>query len=206
GKTTLDLLPFVPLEGFAVGAVRYGVAEVGARVGVFGGKGAVVEEIGEMVPHSTSKIDYGVAFFGKDNVLKYYLPGFGGWVPTLGAKNRPFFHMKIEDAALIDSPVKTAIETGFAPSVKNAWERGGDIYGLAFPTKSFNIRTPVKADAMGWPHFFEGGHTAINAEGTSYFLVNKTREFVLPGGDLMPKGSVLFRLEDSGAWKPLIRY
>ncbi|MFA6302693.1 MAG: hypothetical protein WC627_06125 [Legionella sp.] len=38
GKTVLDLLPFVPLEGFAVGAVRYGVAEVGARVGVFRGE------------------------------------------------------------------------------------------------------------------------------------------------------------------------
>jgi len=114
--------------------------------------------------------------------------------------------MSIEDAAWIDSPVKAAIESGFAPSVKSAWEQGKDIYGLTFPTKNFNIRPPVKADAMGWPHFFEGGHTAIKAEGTSYFLVNKTREFVLPGGAPIPKGSVLFRLDDGGTWKPLIRY
>ncbi|MFA6302696.1 MAG: hypothetical protein WC627_06140 [Legionella sp.] len=65
GKTTLDLLPFVPLEGFAVGAVRYGVAEVGARVGIFRGGSAVVEKIGQTVP-----IKHPLAGLSSDNVIR----------------------------------------------------------------------------------------------------------------------------------------
>lgn len=104
------------------------------------------------------------------------------------------------------TPVKAAIETGFAPSAEAAWKGGHDIYGISFPREGMNIRLPTQSDAMGWRHFFPGGNTAVNVKDTPFFFVNKTREFVLPGGDHIPKGSVLFRLEDSGAWKPLIRY
>ena len=78
--------------------------------------------------------------------------------------------------------------------------------GIAVPTEGLEIRVPTKADAMGWRHFLEGGHTAINAEGTNSFIVNTTREFVIPGGNPMPKGSVLFRLDDNGGWVPIWRY
>ena len=59
---------------------------------------------------------------------------------------------------------------------------------------------------MGWRHFLSGGRTAVNVEGTNSYLVNKTREFVLEGGKPMPKGSVLFRIEEGGSWNPMWRY
>ena len=110
------------------------------------------------------------------------------------------------DAAKINSAARAAIETGFSPSTLKAWKEGGDIYGITFPAKGLEIRIPTKADAMGWRHFLGGGHTAINAEGTNSFLVNTTREFVIPGGNPMPKGSVLFRVDDNGAWVSIWRY
>jgi hypothetical protein len=37
------------------------------------------------------------------------------------------------------------------------------------------------------------------------FILNSTREYVTPGGNAIPKGSVIFRLDDT-SWKPLWRY
>ena len=64
-------------------------------------------------------------------------------------------------------------------------------------------KVPSAADAGGWPHYLEGGHTAVKLEGPNAgYLVNKTREFVTPGGNPMPKGSVLFKLGPNGEWVP----
>ncbi|MGH8603202.1 MAG: hypothetical protein ACREXR_10645, partial [Gammaproteobacteria bacterium] len=147
----------------------------------------------------------GVAFFGREN-LRYYAGGFDGSAPPLGGSGRTYFFMPIDDAARVTSPVSAAIETGFARSAENAWRAGDDIYGISFPTKGLAPRLPTAADAMGWRHFRPGGNTAVNVEGTDWFIVNKTREFVIDGGAAMPKDSVIFRLGDQGEWAPLWRY
>ncbi len=150
----------------------------------------------------SSELDRGVAFFGKDN-LRYYASNADGSAPKLGAQGRGFFFMPIDDAARLNSPVRVATETGFAPSAQRAWLNGDDIYGVSFPLDGLTPRTPTKVDADGWRHFLEGGHTAVNAEGTNSFIVNQTREFVIDGGIQMPKDTQLFRLGSNGEWIPL---
>jgi hypothetical protein len=76
---------------------------------------------------------------------------------------------------------------------------------LTFPTEGKVITKHTPADAGGWPHYLEGGHTAIKlSDGPNAgYLVNPTREFVIPGGDPVPPGSVLFKLGPNGEWIPM---
>jgi len=150
--------------------------------------------------------DYGVAFFGNSN-LKYYT----GETATLGRDGGTFFFMPIEDSGVIANAADASRYTGRAPSadlayvdVANGTAGDGVIYGLSFPLEGKSTRLPTAADAGGWPHFLEGGHTAVRIEGDKGgFLVNPTREFVLPGGDPVPRGSMLFQLGENGSWQPL---
>lgn len=63
---------------------------------------------------------------------------------------------------------------------------------------------------MPWDgeHYLEGGTTAVKTgDGpTAGYLLNPTREFVIPGGNPVPPGSVLFQLGKNGDWIPLKRY
>ena len=149
-------------------------------------------------PKTTSQ-DYGVAFFGDDN-LKYY----SGSNVKLGAPGgKPFFFMPLDDAAAVKNAGDAVRLTGLAPSAQRAYLKNGDVFGVSFPTKGMKTKVPSAADAGGWPHYLEGGHTAVKLEGPNAgYLVNKTREFVTPGGNPMPKGSVLFKLGPNGEWVP----
>lgn len=150
--------------------------------------------------------DYGVAFFGNSN-LGYYT----GETATLGRSGGSFFFMPIEDSGVIANAADASRYTGRAPSadlayvdVANKTAGDGVIYGISFPLEGKSTRVPTAADAGGWPHFLEGGHTAVRIEGDKGgFLVNPTREFVLPGGDPVPRGSMLFQLGENGSWMPL---
>lgn len=155
---------------------------------------------------------HGVAFFGPDN-LRYY----AGSNATLGTSSSPFFHMPLEDSAMVRSPSDALRYTGRAPSVERevlnpAGGGAPEIYGLSFPLDGLNPRPPTAADAGGWPHYLEGGHTAVRMDdapgrpGTGGYLVNPTREFVVHGGPAVPSGSVLFRLEPDGSWLPVRRF
>jgi len=126
---------------------------------------------------------------------------------TLGRSNSPHFFSPVDDVAGIRSTGEAARETGMAPSVARAYRNGTPVYGVSFPTEGLPVRLPNAADAGGWPHYLNGGQTAVRtADPNGGFLVNATREFVTPGGGPMPKGSVLFRLERGGAWTPLRRW
>jgi hypothetical protein len=148
--------------------------------------------------------DWGVAFFDRD-ILEYYV----GDRATLGSGTAPFFHMPVEDAARINSPSDVLRETGRAPSIERAFERAGpdgpEIYGVAFPRDGVSPRVPTAEDAGGWPHYVEGGRTAVRQDDGS-FVINQTREFVIDGAPRVPDGSVLFRLNPDGSWAPLRRY
>lgn len=147
--------------------------------------------------------DYGVAFFGDDN-LKYYT----GSNVKLGAPGgKPFFFMPLEDSAAVKNAGDAARLTGMAPSAQRAYLKNGEIFGVSFPTDGLNVKAPTAADAGGWPHFLEGGHTAVKLEGPDAgYLVNTTKEFVTPGGNPMPKGSVLFKLGQNGEWLPIRKF
>jgi hypothetical protein len=147
--------------------------------------------------------EYGVAFFGRDNQA-YYTPANA----TIGRTGRPFFLMPLEDSAIVKNAGDAARYTGMAPSAEKAYKTGGDIYGLSFPLDGMTMAKPTAADAMGWEHYLEGGHTAVRTgDGpTAAYLLNPTREFVIPGGNPVPAGAVLFQLGEKGEWMPLKRF
>jgi len=160
------------------------------------------------LPRAASATDkaggYGVAFFGENNIRFYNVEN-----ATLGAKGKSFFLMPLEDSAVVTSAGSAARYTGMSPSTLKAYagEKGGDIFGISFPTKGMEVRLPTAADALGSPHFLEGGHTAVRLEGPNAgYLVNPTREFVVPGGNAVPSGAVMFRIGPNGDWIPVRRF
>lgn len=163
-------------------------------------------DVAALTAKAAQPSEYGVAFFGNSN-LKYYTAGNA----TLGRGGSSFFFMPIEDSGVIANAADASRFTGRAPSADLAYvdvAKGtagdGVIYGISFPLDGKSTRLPTAADAGGWPHFLEGGHTAVRIEGDKGgFLVNPTREFVLPGGDPIPRGSMLFQLGENGSWMPL---
>jgi hypothetical protein len=82
---------------------------------------------------------------------------------------------------MVKDAADAALYTGRAPSAESAYLNGGDIYGLSFPTDGMAITRPTAADAGGWPHFLEGGNTAVRlGDGPNAgYLVNPTREFCI---------------------------
>lgn len=99
-----------------------------------------------------------------------------------------------------------------AQSVAEAHLRGGDVYAVHFPVDPTSLRRPTVSDSGGWEHFYPDptsldpiyGHTAVNTGGGAY-LVNSTRETLVPGGSAVPQGAVLTKLS-SGAWVVVRRY
>ncbi|GAB1269260.1 hypothetical protein NBRC116493_25130 [Aurantivibrio infirmus] len=156
----------------------------------------------EDLPEKDSS-DYGVAFFGEDN-LNYYTRENA----TIGRQESPFFLMPIEDSTAVKNSADAALYTGRAPSAEAAYLNDGDIYGISFPIDTKSLLKPTAEDAGYWPHFLEGGHTAVKTgDGVNAgYLVNPTREFVIPGGEAVPTGSVLFKLGPNGEWSPIRKF
>lgn len=140
--------------------------------------------------------NYGVSFFGEDN-LRYYMVKN----PTLGGKGDQVFHMSVEDSALCRNAHDAARYTGMARSVESAYVNQGELYGIAFPRDGMRIRVPTIKDARGWPHFLEGGKTAVLLEGENTgYLLNPVNEYIIPGGSQIPAGSILFKIGPNGEW------
>jgi YD repeat-containing protein len=139
---------------------------------------------------------YGVSFFDRD-IADRILTN-----PRLGRLNEPHFFMAVEDSATIRDAFDASRFSGRSPGTDRALIAGEPIYGLAFPTDGLGVRGPTSADAGGWAHYLEGGRTAVRTslEPTGGFLVNPTREYIVPGGRPMPSGSVLFQLGSNGEW------
>ena len=171
-------------------------------VGSSGAKKTPAAKDRDVVPSKTNK-DYGVAFFGEDN-LGYYTRESA----TIGREGKTFFFMPLEDSTAVRNAADAARYTGRAPSAERAYLDDGDIHGLSFPTNGMKITKPTAADAGGWPHYLEGGHTAVKTgDGPNAgYLVNPTREFVVPGGNAVPEGSVLFKLGPNGEWFPTRKF
>lgn len=174
------------------------VAAIAPAAGRTPAAAATMDAGGQALRHGD---DYGVAFFGRDNV-RFYTPENA----TLGREGGAFFHMPIADSVLVTDAASAARYTGHAPSALEAYKTGGEIFGISFPRAGLGARVPTAADAGGYVHFLEGGHTAVRTEGPlGGFLVNPTREFVIPGGQAVPPGSVLFRV-DGAAWTPIRQF
>ncbi len=134
---------------------------------------------------------WGTRFFGEDQ-LKYYT----GDNATLGREDSAVFLMPTEDAAGLKDGVDVAIATGLAPNVTEAVLRGDRVFGAHIPVGHLEQRLPTAEDAGGWPHFNEGGNTAVIIDGI--VLPNATREFVVDGGTPLRDGTIVFELLGGG--------
>ncbi len=158
---------------------------------------------------------WGVTWFNKA-ALRY----LDDPAAVLGPPNGLSWFMPLEDAAGFKSVGDVARETGMAPSVADAYKTGGDVYGLSFPLDGINSRLPVAENAgfnadgtrESWANdnWLDGGHTAVRmgelGDPNGGYLVNSTHEFVTEGGNPVPPGSVLFKLEPNGSWTPIRRF
>lgn len=115
--------------------------------------------------------------------------------------------MPLDDAVAVRNASDAARLTGMAESAAEAYRTGGDIFGIVFPLNSLRTRYATQAAAGAWPHFLEGGKTAVRLPGANGgYLVNATREFIVVGGPTIPHRSVIFRVIPQGAWEILKRY
>ena len=121
---------------------------------------------------------------------------------TLGQPGAHFF-MPLEDSKGVVDAASAYRYTGGAPAMGRAYTGGGEVFGVDFPLAGMTPRVPTAADAGGYVHYLEGGHTALRLGDGGGFLVNETREFVVPGGGAMPAGSTLFRLAEDGSRVPM---
>lgn len=164
-------------------------------------KGQVFPERQTVVPPSEAP-QVGVAFFGRELYDQYY----SGPKVLIGAPDgRPVFFMPLEDASYIKSPRDAARHTGMSPSTEQAYRNETDvlgeteIFGIIFPTEGMSVSEPSHVDANQWPHYVEGGNTAVRTEGPNGgYLVNSVREFIVPSGKPAPSGSKLFKLGPNG--------
>lgn len=207
-------LGWIPLVGDgAKGLIRVGrraatdateeVVQQGTRQLVNRGATELTQTTVNTVADQTDEATrYGVSFFNERVVPYIDRPD-----ATLGRSGQTHFFMPLEDASGIRNASDAARASGNAPSVLDAYINGTPVYGLSFPTTGLDVRVPTALDAGGYPHFLEGGHTAVRtADPNGGFLVNPTREFVTPGGNPVPPGSVLFEMNPDGSWKPLRRF
>jgi hypothetical protein len=121
---------------------------------------------------------------------------------TLGQQNQAQFFMPAEDSALVTDAGSAYRYSGGAPSLERAYIENGDIYRVEFPLKDLPTRLPT-ADDTTLVHFLEGGHTALKLPDGGGYLINPTREFVVPGGNPMPPGSILFKIAPDGSHIPI---
>lgn len=205
GVTAMSFPGGVTLTKIAggIGEVATDAAKLGRKAGAAAAEGA-----GAITPHrivsvgTSNPSSHGVSFFG-DDVAQFYKSGNS----TLGRAGGEHFFMPLEDAGGIGTAADASRYSGAAPSVTKAYMSGGDVYGVSFPLQGRAIRAPTAADAGSFPHFMEGGRTAVRGAGPNGgMLTNSTREFVTPGGGPVPAGSVLFKLGPNGEWITVRRF
>jgi hypothetical protein len=118
--------------------------------------------------------------------------------------------MPLEDSAVVVDGATAYRYSGGAPSLLPVKTPDGfaygDVFGVDFPLAGMSPRLPVAADAGGLAHFLEGGKTALRLEDGKSYLLNPTREFVVPGGSAMPTGSVLFKIGPNGTRIPIRKW
>ena len=136
--------------------------------------------------------DYVVSFMGKNSPIYYDSP-----VATLGARGGTVWVAPSNDVSSISSRAGVVTATGHAPGPLASYLKGDDIYGIAMPRSNLKLRLPTKLDAGANRHFRLGGETGVEHNGI--WKSSKVREFVLDGGDPMPKGSVFFKFGQDGS-------
>lgn len=181
-----------------------GVAGLAGKVGSLARSGEFLSTLGAsggeaLAPAAAESGNAGRgAYFFDQQVL----PNIDRPDATLGLAGQAHFFMPAEDSALVSNAADAYRYTGGAPSLERAYVDGGNVYGVDFPLDGLSPRLPTASDTT-LEHFLEGGNTALKLPNSGGYLVNPTREFVMPGGRPMPSGSVMFRIGSDGRRIPI---
>lgn len=134
----------------------------------------------------------GVAFFGENNLHHWQKPN-----PTLNAPGKYFFMMRPESANLVTNSATAMRYTGQSASTEFAYKSGGRLFRVEVPLEGIFTYRPTSAHAQGWPHFREGGFTAVRTslgpEG-GYLINRQVPEFIARGGQPAPPGTTLYEI------------
>lgn len=142
---------------------------------------------------------YVVSFMGS-NGRKYY----DNASATLGAPGGSVWVAPMDDIAGISNRAGVVTGTGHAPGPLLSYLKGDSIYGIAVPRSSVSLRLPSAADAGANQHFRLGGVTGVEHKGV--WKSSNVREFILNGGNPVPKGSVFFEFGADGSWIPIRKF
>jgi hypothetical protein len=156
-------------------------------------------------PIKKTEADTGVGNSGVYFFDQQVLPYIDQHNATLGQSGQAQFFMPEEDSPLVVDASSAYRYSGGAPSLERAYMGGGEVYGVEFPLKDLATRLPTTDDTT-LEHFLEGGYTALKLPDGGGYLVNPTREFVVPGGASMPSGSILFKIAPDGSHIPIRRW
>ena len=116
---------------------------------------------------------------------------------TLGAPNGAVWVMRDTDAAMCTSIGAVARDTGMAGGVKSAYLNGeAYVYGIVVDSNSVSVSKPTSSTPGVNADWNSNGKTAVKGEG--FIMDTGVEEFVINGGNKMPKGSYSFRMDDYG--------
>ena len=124
---------------------------------------------------------------------------------TLGAPGGAVWVMSDTDAAMCKSIGAVARDTGMAGGIKAAYLAGDlYVYGIVIEGNSVNVSKPNSSTPGVNADWNSNGRTAVNGDG--FVLDTGVEEFVIDGGNKMPKGSYSFRMDDYGNIEILERW
>jgi hypothetical protein len=104
--------------------------------------------------------------------------------------------MPLEDSAVVVDAHSAYKHTGGAPTLQEAYKTRGAVWGVMYSLDGLPTRLPKVGDT-DLDHFLKGGQTALRLHDGRGYMINSTREFVVPGvpeGRPMPSRSVLFEV------------
>jgi hypothetical protein len=143
--------------------------------------------------------EFVVSIMGK-NGLKYY----NNDAATLGGKGGTVWVAPLDDYAALSTRVDVVTSAGHAPGVLRSYLKGEPMYGIAVPRDGLKLRLPTAADAGANVHWRPGGFTGVEHKGV--WTSSGVREFVLDGGQQVPRGSVFFEINADGSLAPIRSY
>jgi RHS repeat-associated protein len=186
GDTVLDVDPLRTVLG-------------GAPVG--GGARRTLRLTTPAVEGDVASEDYVVSFMGKNGRTYYDKAG-----ATLGAQGGTVWVAPGNDIARVASRSDAVVATGLAPGPLASYLAGDPIYGIAVPRRAVDLRLPSAQSRGANRHFRFGGYVGAEHQATGTWSSSDVREYVIRGGDPVPKGSVFFQFNADGSWTPIRRF
>jgi hypothetical protein len=203
---TMLMMPELGTGGTGVARAEVGMVEQ-SSLGAQGRAGTFLDETAQSfnpaayryTTPAAQETEYVATLMGKNGPKYYNNAG-----ATLGGKGGTVWIAPLEDYASLSTRSDVVTATGHAPGVLNSYLKGDSMYGVAVPKNDLSLRLPAATDAGANRHWRPGGFTGVEHDGA--WTSSGVREFIMDGGQPMPKGSVFFQINTDGSWTPIRRF